>query len=124
MKNIFSYRLAELLKENNISKRALAQLIGVSAMSISDWSNGKVQPTAENIFIIADYFQVSTDYLLGRSDDFGAPLHSDAPQLTPEEKQLLSDWRGLAPPLRKVIKDMIATWQENTKFSSNKKNNL
>ena len=72
MKNLFAQRLSELLSASNLSKRALAQTIGVSAMSISDWSTGKVQPTAENIYLIAEYFAVSSDYLLGLEDDFGA----------------------------------------------------
>ena len=50
MKNKFAVRLNELIKDNNVSKRELAKKIGVSATSISDWSNGKIQPTAENIF--------------------------------------------------------------------------
>ncbi len=65
MNNLFSERLRELLVENSISMRTLAKKIGVSAMSISDWANGKVQPTAESIYLIAKYFGVSADYLLG-----------------------------------------------------------
>ncbi len=72
MKNLFSLRLSELLKEGGISKRTLAGAIGVSAMSVSDWSNGNVQPTAENIYLIAEYFRVSADYLLGLEDESGA----------------------------------------------------
>ena len=68
MKNLFAVRLSELLKENNISKRKLAKAINVSATSISDWSTGKVQPTAENIYLVAEYFQVSAEYLLGLKD--------------------------------------------------------
>jgi transcriptional regulator with XRE-family HTH domain len=68
MKNLFPQRLTELLKLNKISKRALAREIGVSAASISDWSTGKVQPTAENIYLIAKYFNESADYLLGLAD--------------------------------------------------------
>ena len=68
MKNLFPQRLTELLKINKISKRALAREIGVSAASISDWSTGKVQPTAENIYLIAKYFNESSDYLLGLED--------------------------------------------------------
>ncbi len=68
MKNKFAVRLNELIKDNNVSKRELAKKIGVSATSISDWSNGKIQPTAENIFLISEYFQVSADYLLGLID--------------------------------------------------------
>lgn len=68
MKNLFPQRLTELLKTNNISKRKLAKEIGVSAMSVSDWSNGKVQPTADNIYMVAVFFNESADYLLGLED--------------------------------------------------------
>lgn len=68
MKNKLSLRLSELLVENKISKRELAKKIGVSATSISDWSTGKIQPIAENVYLIAEFFQVSADYLLGLKD--------------------------------------------------------
>lgn len=40
-------------------------------MSVSDWSTGKVQPTAENIYLVAQFFGVSSDYLLGLEDELG-----------------------------------------------------
>ena len=75
MRNLFAQRLTELLDAHELSKRALATNIGVSAMSISDWSTGKVQPTAENIYGIAMYFHVSADYLLGLENDLGQKLY-------------------------------------------------
>ncbi len=72
MKNIFGKRLLELLEEKSLSKRAFAEKVGVSATSVCDWTNGKVQPTAENIYIIAEFFQISSDYLLGLEDETGA----------------------------------------------------
>lgn len=77
MRNLFAKRLTELLEENNLSKRAFAQKIGVSAMSVSDWTTGKVQPTAENIFTVALYFEISADYLLGLEDDTGAKTYNN-----------------------------------------------
>lgn len=74
MKNLFAQRLTELLSDNQLSKRALARAIGVSAVSISDWTTGKVQPTADNIYAIAKYFHVSADYLLGLEDEVGNKL--------------------------------------------------
>ncbi len=68
MKNKFAIRLSELLIENKMSKRELAKKIGVSATSISDWSTGKIQPIAENIYLISEFFQVGADYLLGLKD--------------------------------------------------------
>lgn len=72
MKNIFAPRLKGLLQEHKLSMRELAGRIGVSAMSISDWANGKVQPTAENIYLIAEYFGVTSDYLLGLENEDGS----------------------------------------------------
>ena len=76
MKNIFAIRLSLLLNEKRISKRELARQLGVSAMSISDWSTGKVQPTAENIYIIANYFSVTSDFLLGLEDESGRRIQA------------------------------------------------
>lgn len=75
MKNLFATRLDSLLKEHNLSKRALAAKIGVSATSISDWTNGKIQPTAESIYIVALYFKVSADYLLGLEDETSSKIY-------------------------------------------------
>ncbi len=66
--NKFSIRLNRLLQENGISKYQLAKDSGISKSVLSDYCNGKVQPTAEAIVIIAKYFDVSADYLLGLSD--------------------------------------------------------
>lgn len=68
MKNLFAERLNDLIKETGLSKRKFAEKIGVSAMSVSDWSTGKIQPTAENIYLICKTFNVSADYLLGLTE--------------------------------------------------------
>lgn len=75
MKNIFSLRLTQLLEESKLSKRNLASKLNISAQSVSDWSTGKVQPTAENIYIVASFFGVSADYLLGLEDETGAKTY-------------------------------------------------
>lgn len=49
--------------------RELAGKIGVSAMSVSDWASGKVQPTAENIYLVAEHFGVTSDYLLSLENE-------------------------------------------------------
>lgn len=46
-------------------------------MSISDWTNGKVQPTAENIYTVAVFFNVTADYLLGLEDETGAKTYNN-----------------------------------------------
>lgn len=65
MNNMFAVRLNEYLKESGLSKRKFADIVGVSAMSVSDWTTGKIQPNAESIYLICEKCNLSADYLLG-----------------------------------------------------------
>ncbi len=68
MMKIFGKRLAELRKQNKITQRDMAQKLGIAQPSYIRYEQGKAQPTFENLIKIADIFDVSTDYLLGRTD--------------------------------------------------------
>jgi len=67
-KDIFSQRIRRLRTEKKISQSTLAGLLGVTHTQISDIENGKTTTSIERLYILAEYFQVSSDYLLGLSD--------------------------------------------------------
>lgn len=67
---MFISRLEQLMKEANITEYKLTQELSLSKSAIWNWKQGS-QPSADKIILIADYFEVSTDYLLGRSNDVG-----------------------------------------------------
>ena len=62
-------RLFELMKEHGISSKKLSDDTKISTGNISDWKSGRSQPSLEKIRILADYFNVSIDYLVGRIDN-------------------------------------------------------
>ncbi|MEK4695567.1 helix-turn-helix domain-containing protein [Bacillus sp. FSL M8-0063] len=62
-------KIKELRKNSKITQEQLGNAIGVSKMAISYFEKGKKSPGRESIEKIADYFGVTTDYLLGRSTD-------------------------------------------------------
>lgn len=64
----FGKRLRELRKEKDISQHKLALELLYSQSTICDWENNKIEPTASAIVAVADYFDVSADYLLGRKE--------------------------------------------------------
>ena len=64
---IFIERLDNLLKNKGISRNKLLIDLKLGKNSINDWSKGK-SPSADSISKIADYFDVSIDYLYGKSD--------------------------------------------------------
>lgn len=76
MINIFGERLEELLKEKGITKYKLAQATGISKSILSDYCKGKVQPTADIIIVMARYFDVTSDYLLGIEDESGRKVNN------------------------------------------------
>ena len=62
-------RIIILMKEKGINKRRLALDLGISPGHFADWESGKSKPTADRIVTIAKYFGVSTDYLLGLTEN-------------------------------------------------------
>lgn len=61
-------RIVFLLKENNVEQKDLAQHLGINRQTITDWKNGKTKSYQKCIEKIAEFFNVSVDYLLGRTD--------------------------------------------------------
>ena len=64
----FAERLKELRTEKGLTQRQLAQATGLSQTAITQWENKLREPGAGVIIILARYFEISTDYLLGLED--------------------------------------------------------
>ena len=65
----FSEVLRELRTEKKISPKALGEILGISDRNIRFYETGEHRPDFEGLLILADYFQVSLDYLVGRSEE-------------------------------------------------------
>lgn len=65
----------ELLKKKGISANQVCKATGIAPATISDWKNGKSKPKQDKLKLIADYFEVSLDYLTtGECSDAKAPI--------------------------------------------------
>lgn len=62
----FGEVLAELRSDRKLTQKALADILHVTVGTISNYENGVHFPDVEKLTDLADYFQVTTDYLLGR----------------------------------------------------------
>lgn len=65
----FSDRLKELREEKGLSQRQLAKEIDIFQSNISRWESGSKDLAMENIIQLAEYFDVSVEYLLGQEKD-------------------------------------------------------
>ena len=67
--SLFSERLLTLRKEKKLSQSQLAEQLSVSFHQVSKMEKGQRAASIEVLCALADYFDVSLDYLVGRSDD-------------------------------------------------------
>ena len=66
---IFAERLKQLRKQKGVSQETLGKELIVSKAAISYYEKGERAPDIDTLNIIANYFGVSADYLLGRTDE-------------------------------------------------------
>lgn len=67
--SVFSERLIELRKEENLSQKEVAKEIGVAVRAYQHYEYGEREPQLSTLVRIADFYDVSLDYLAGRSDE-------------------------------------------------------
>lgn len=64
----FNSRLREIRKQQGKTQRMLANATGISERNYQTYENGKYKPSYQNLVLIAEYLEVSLDYLVGRTD--------------------------------------------------------
>ena len=64
----FPIRLKELRQNKGVTQKAVSNDVGITDRAYYDFERGKSKPAFDTLRALADYFDVSTDYLLGRTD--------------------------------------------------------
>ncbi|MEE0681587.1 MAG: helix-turn-helix domain-containing protein [Candidatus Gastranaerophilaceae bacterium] len=65
----FSSRLIQIRRSSDLTQKMLAHDLGLSEVAIQNYESGRRKPAYDSLIALADYFDVSLDYLVGRSDD-------------------------------------------------------
>ena len=65
----FSYRLKTLRTSKHVYQKDLSAFLGISPRAYQLYESGSGFPSVPGLLALADYFDVSLDYLVGRSDD-------------------------------------------------------
>lgn len=74
--SIFSERLKELKTMKQATQKDIASAIGLSLRAYQYYETDTKEPTLRNLIALADYFDVSLDYLVGRSDNPNCHKHT------------------------------------------------
>lgn len=65
---MFPERLKALRKEAKLTQKQIAKSLNIKQPTYAQWENGRTKPKGETLERFADFFNVSTDYLLGKTD--------------------------------------------------------
>jgi len=98
----FGENLRKLRDRHDMTQEALGKLLNVTQSTIAYYESGKKQPTLETLIIIANYFEVSTDFLLNRTN-----VVSTASEISKSDSELLNKINKLSDENRKEIESYI-----------------
>lgn len=95
---MFAQRFKYLRQSKGLNQVQLGENLGVKKQTVSNWENDNIMPSTEMLEKIATFFQVSTDYLLGRENvSMEGVLTMDITGLTPQQvehiRAIVEDFR-------------------------------
>ena len=96
-------RIRELREQYNLTQKALGELMGYSESTCSLYESGKRQPDTKTLIFLANFFHVSIDYILGRSDEKTA----DQMDGGADEAEMLRLFRRLSPEKKEYLRGVL-----------------
>lgn len=88
-------RIAQLRKEKHLNQIGLAMKLNISQYMVSSYETGRHQPTMDMLVELSDFFNVSIDYLAGKSDIRNSADSLVNNNMTKQELELLNLFREL-----------------------------
>ena len=86
-------KIKELRELKGYTQQELAEMLSRKKASICDWEKGRCEPSIFDLIKLADIYECSIDYLIGRENDFG--IIESKNNLTLDENELLTIYRKL-----------------------------
>lgn len=98
-----------LRKEYGVSQQLLADTLGISQQSVNQYENRDIEPDIATLSQMADYFETSIDYIVGRTD-IRRKIERTLPYyLNDEEGDIVKDYRRLSVRQRRCVTQVIDT---------------
>ncbi len=96
--------LRALRIENGLTQKELAKILNSTDKNIWNYEKGLATPPVEILIAYANYFEVTVDFLIGRTDDFGVRTAAPTSDGTTEkEKALLKAFKNLLPETQDFV---------------------
>jgi transcriptional regulator with XRE-family HTH domain len=108
--NPFSQRLRQLREEKGLLQKDVAKILGITPSAYGYYEQGKREPSMEVLKKLSDFFNVSIDYLLGRTD-IRSPV-DEITEAVSDDPELLEFWNEL-----KEREDLKLLFKQTKKLS-------
>lgn len=109
-KDIFRDRLKSLRKNKKLTQAEAAELFDVSRTCYSSWELGQSCPPLDDLFTLCTFFDVSADFLIGRSDNLHA--HKSIPVSIPNTFTARDPFDDLTPEQRSAIELSLKAFRD------------
>lgn len=110
--------LRKIRKERGLNQSEFAKIIGVAQNTVSNWENGNRLIDAEKLQKISSLFNVSIDYLLGRTDNPSSPAPAEDNELSKVDIMISSEVKDLSDKDKQEILYLIQYKKRQTTSAS------
>ena len=100
--NFFVRRLPEIRRNTSVTRKEIAQGVGITLGQYDKWEAGKVLPKSEDIARLADFYEMSVDEFLGLTEEESEAI----------KQKLIEDAEKLSPEARKIVVDAMSDGQK------------
>lgn len=100
-----------LRTKKGISQQYLAGILGISQQSVNKYENHNVEPDISTLIAMSEFFGVSVDFLIGKSDN---PELSES-SFSQAEKELVLKYRALSDSEKVCVDTLISTYSNMKK---------
>jgi len=109
-KDVFRDRLKALRKQKKLTQAEAAELFGVSRTCYSSWELGQSCPPLDDLFTLCTYFDISADFLIGRTDNQHA--HKSIPVSIPNTFTARDPFEDLTPEQNAAIQLSLKAFRD------------
>ena len=95
--------LKKLRIEKGLTQKTMCEMLSVSHNCYASYEQGRTEPNVQTLIKLAEIFEVSVDYLIGKTDDVGFMPAQTSSEFSSAERELIKKVRSLSPFDRELV---------------------
>lgn len=114
-------RLRDLMLKCHKSQQQVSNELGITRQRLNFYVTGRRQPDNEMLLVLAEYFEVSIDYLLGKTDKKNKPTANNGDELPKEMQEFMSFYDELDEDRQRKLLEIARLYRDDQRKTSDNK---